>query len=179
MAEAVGVQTGSSIRCWRNDTFPFYPRCQSCNLDLPGVGSKLHSRLTTGARGACSYFLTMIQMEHHLDLPPADASDRIRLLNRKYRLLVPYAPDLMLSSLVRKTLGDFLPELFIAIRDFDDFHEGNNPYGEEDFGSVTIRGHEIWWKIDYYDRFLGGGSPDPSDASLTRRVMTIFLPEEY
>lgn len=118
-------------------------------------------------------------MEHHLDQLSSDRSERIRVLNRKYRKLVPLSPDLMITSSVQNVLGDFLSELFIAIRDFDDFNEGNDPHGEEDFGSVTVRKREFWWKIDYYDKNLEWGSSDPSDPSVTRRVMTVFLPEEY
>jgi hypothetical protein len=34
-------------------------------------------------------------------------------------------------------------------------------------------------KIDYYDAAMEFGSEDPADASVTTRVMTILLPEDY
>jgi hypothetical protein len=37
----------------------------------------------------------------------------------------------------------------------------------------------IMFKIDYFDRTLTHHSPDPSDASVTERVITIMLAEEY
>ena len=40
-------------------------------------------------------------------------------------------------------------------------------------------GQEVLFKIDYYDNNLRFHSPDPADPAVTRRIMTIFLPEEY
>jgi hypothetical protein len=37
----------------------------------------------------------------------------------------------------------------------------------------------IVWKIEYYDRELKSGSPDPADESVTTRVLTVMLAEEY
>jgi hypothetical protein len=37
----------------------------------------------------------------------------------------------------------------------------------------------VWLKIDCYDRDLVWGSPDPADPAVTRRVVTILLPEDY
>ena len=54
-----------------------------------------------------------------------------------------------------------------------------NTHGERDFGQIEFRGQRIWSKIDYYDYDLEYGSDDPADASITRRVMTIMLPEDY
>jgi Protein of unknown function (DUF3768) len=35
------------------------------------------------------------------------------------------------------------------------------------------------FKIDYFDRELSMHSPDPADPSVTQRVITIMLAEEY
>ncbi|HZF24001.1 MAG TPA: DUF3768 domain-containing protein [Burkholderiales bacterium] len=62
---------------------------------------------------------------------------------------------------------------------FNDFHPGDDPYGEHDFGSFEHNGVGIFWKIDYYDTKLEFGSEDPSDPAQTTRVLTIMLREEY
>jgi hypothetical protein len=35
------------------------------------------------------------------------------------------------------------------------------------------------FKIDYYDKSLEFGSPDPADPTVTERIITIMLAEEY
>ena len=66
-----------------------------------------------------------------------------------------------------------------AIATFDAFGPENDPYGEHDFGALTIEGARILFKIDYFDRALTGPSPDPADPSVTTRVLTIMLADEY
>ena len=62
---------------------------------------------------------------------------------------------------------------------YDDFCHANDPNEEHDFGAFDADGHRIFFKIDYYDKTLTYHSPDPSDASVTERVITIMLAEEY
>ena len=70
-------------------------------------------------------------------------------------------------------------EIMNKIREFDTFSEGNDPYGERDFGSITVDGNKVFWKVDYYDRNMQYASPNPADQSVTVRVMTIMLADEY
>ena len=70
-------------------------------------------------------------------------------------------------------------EVLEAIRIFSDFDDGNDPYGEHDFGAVERDGDKFYFKIDYYDPSLQHGSEDPSDPNKTTRVMTIMRAEEY
>src|SRR5215207_125879 len=66
-----------------------------------------------------------------------------------------------------------------AIASFDSFDADNDPYGEHDFGALTIDGTRVLFKIDYLDQALTGHSPDPADPTVTARVLTIMLAEEY
>jgi hypothetical protein len=62
---------------------------------------------------------------------------------------------------------------------YDDFCHANDPYQEHDFGSFEADGRVIFFKIDYYDKILSCHSPDPTDASVTERVITVMLADEY
>jgi len=78
-------------------------------------------------------------------------------------------------ALEDKTLNQLMP----AIQSFDAFSPDNDPYGEHDFGEVIIDGIRVWFKIDVYDLNLQYRSPNPSDETVSKRVMTLMLPEEY
>jgi Protein of unknown function (DUF3768) len=79
-----------------------------------------------------------------------------------------------------------------AIERYDAWEPGNDPDGERDFGAIyrDERGRwsamppgrvaqTVFWKIDCYDQALEWGSPDPADAGVTQRVLTIMLASEY
>lgn len=70
-------------------------------------------------------------------------------------------------------------ECLRIVRDFDEFTDDNNPHAERDFGSFEFRETKCFWKIDYYDLDLQGGSPNPADPKVTRRVLTILRADEY
>lgn len=71
-------------------------------------------------------------------------------------------------------------QLFKLVREFNTFDGDNDPHGEHDFGALEIDGvGRIFWKIDYYNRTLDGGSKNPADPSKTTRVLTIMLASEY
>jgi len=86
---------------------------------------------------------------------------------------------IMLTIGIRELGERAVQEVIEKIRKFSDFNENNDPHGEHDFGSITHNGIKVLWKVDYYDRSLEFGSPDPSDASITTRVMTIMCADEY
>lgn len=66
-----------------------------------------------------------------------------------------------------------------AVRRFDKFNEDNDPYGEHDFGRIDLQGSVIFWKFDYYDPDLQMASLDPGDPTITTRVLTIMMADEY
>lgn len=66
-----------------------------------------------------------------------------------------------------------------AVSTFNTFTLDNDPHGEHDFGSVTVRGHRVFWKIDYYDLNMEFHSENPADTSVTLRILTVMLAEEY
>lgn len=70
-----------------------------------------------------------------------------------------------------------ISEIFDAVQEFRNFTEDNDPYGEHDFGSFTVAGSKVFWKIDYYQQDLSAWC-DPLDPDC-RRILTIMLAEEY
>lgn len=66
-----------------------------------------------------------------------------------------------------------------AVRSYDQFTHENDPYAEHDFGSFHHGEYHVFWKIDYLDLDLAMHSPDPADETVTARVLTIMLAEEY
>lgn len=63
------------------------------------------------------------------------------------------------------------------VRTTNDF--GDDPYNEHDFGKIVVGGQAIFWKIDYYDTEMECGSENPADVSVTTRLLTIMLADEY
>lgn len=69
-----------------------------------------------------------------------------------------------------------LSRLLELLRAFNAFDEGNDPYGEHDFGALEDGGQKFFWKIDLYE------DPDVKDDNgnpAVTRVLTIMLAEEY
>ena len=106
------------------------------------------------------------------------ATNRIRALNDELRRNLPNCHAVITNGVA--ALGpEAVARIVKTIAVFDDFCQANDPYGEHDFGSFDADGTVIFFKIDYYDKALAAHSPDPSDPSVTVRVITIMLAEEY
>lgn len=74
---------------------------------------------------------------------------------------------------------DCVDAVLAAVRSYRDFNSRNDPYGEHDFGSFAVAGERLFWKFDYYDTDMQMASLNPSDDTITVRVLTIMLAEEY
>ena len=66
-----------------------------------------------------------------------------------------------------------------AIATFGDWTEGNDPYGEHDFGAFVLFGQTLFFKIDYYHPDHDTLAPEPGNVELCRRVLTVMLADEY
>jgi hypothetical protein len=108
----------------------------------------------------------------------SNPSTRIRALNDAFRrsfaggAVVVTAGVAAMPAVQRRSL-------LRMVRDFEAFDEDNDPHGEHDLGIVEVGGVRCFWKIDYYDREMETLSPDPADQSVTNRVLTVMLVEEY
>ncbi len=75
--------------------------------------------------------------------------------------------------------ADFQAAALAAVATDTRFTEDNDPYGDHTFGTVTVSGQKLFWKIDLYDADFTYGSERPFDPSVTRRILTIMCPSEY
>lgn len=103
-------------------------------------------------------------------------TERIRQLNDAARETLDGCRVLLTQALqARPDLLDILEQ----VRTYDAFTADNDPFGEHDFGSFQLNGETVFWKFDYFDLDLTMGSLDPSEPSITARVLTIMFAEEY
>ena len=109
---------------------------------------------------------------------PNPRTNCIRTLNDAFRTSLT-GGSVMVTRAVAALGTEIQREILAALRGYDEFDAGNDPYGEHDFGMITAQGREILFKIDYYDQDLVRHSPDPSDPAVTHRVLTIMLAEDY
>jgi len=109
---------------------------------------------------------------------PSEDPSRIQELNDAFRRS-------FIGGVVVVTAGiEALPTdqrglILARVRAFDQFNEDNDPHGEHDFGLIEDDDLRCFWKIDYYDREMEMISPDPTDPSVTTRVLTVMLADEY
>jgi hypothetical protein len=109
-----------------------------------------------------------------------DRTARIRDLNDRFRttLSACYGHVLVTAGV------DALPvalkaRLIDKVRGFNEFGPDNDPHREHDFGAIEIDGERYFWKVDYYDPSMEGGSEDPADPAKTTRVLTIMCAADY
>jgi hypothetical protein len=105
-------------------------------------------------------------------------TDRIRALNDNLRR--NFSTGRAVITVGVAALGsEAVARIVKTVEVFDDFSHANDPHQEHDFGTFEADGNTIFFKIDYYDKTLMQHSPDAADPSITERVITIMLAEEY
>jgi hypothetical protein len=87
--------------------------------------------------------------------------------------------SILVSDGVRSEGQAFVAAALSAVRAFNTFDKDNDPHCEHDFGSFSISGKTLFFKIDYYAPDMLHGSEDPGNPQITRRVLMIMLAEEY
>jgi hypothetical protein len=103
---------------------------------------------------------------------------RIRLLNDQLRKHL-LGGGAVITPGIANLGSEAVKRLVQTIATFDDFCTANDPHGEHDFGAFDFDGTPVMFKIDYYDKDLQFHSPDPADPTVTERVITIMLADEY
>lgn len=108
----------------------------------------------------------------------AHKRERIRMLNDRLRR-THQGGKVVLTSGVSALPVPAIAATLAAIGQANEFDERNDPYGEHDFGAVTVSGVRVFWKIDYFDQSMTSHAVDPADPATCVRLMTVMLAEEY
>jgi hypothetical protein len=112
------------------------------------------------------------------DFLTSNRTTRIRELNDSLRSTFK-GGKVMMSAGVDALDTQLKVAVLMAVQKFNDFSEDNDPHHEHDFGAFEMGPRKFFWKVDYYDEELIGGSEDPSDPAKTTRVLTVMLAEDY
>ena len=103
---------------------------------------------------------------------------KIRTLNDAFRK-TGSGGRIMLTQGIQAMGEKAIRDILVKIAAFDEFTEDNDPWHEHDYREIIHNSQKVLFKLDYYDRAMEYGSPDPSDPTVTTRVMTVMLVEEY
>lgn len=108
----------------------------------------------------------------------SSSTEQIRALNDQLRQNLSTGLAVITTGIA--ALGpEAVDRIVKTISVYDDFCHANDPHEEHDFGAFEAEGETIFFKIDYYDNNLSCHSPDPTDPTVTKRVITIMLASEY
>lgn len=167
------------------ETIGSVPRCQRCDSE----------RVVKAAAACWNPDSGLWELERVLELAhcyqcaakttlawsPADIPPRLRIreLNDRFRTTGAGNGSVLITSGIRDGGPDFVQTVHEAVRSFDSFGQDNDPWGEHDFGALTINGQQVFWKLDYYALDLKAGSENPANEGVTHRVLTIMLASEY
>ena len=100
-----------------------------------------------------------------------ELNDELRRFGRGGRIVITAGIQALGTERVAGVLA--------AVAGFDAFTADNDPHGEHGCAILAVDGVRVLFKIDYYDRSLTYHSPNPSDPTVTERVMTVMLASEY
>lgn len=108
----------------------------------------------------------------------SNSHEKVRVLNDQFRSTF-VGGEIYVTRGIQDLGPIALGMILETVRLFSEFSDDNDPYGEHDFGAFSHDQSKIFWKIDYYDLERKNGSPDPTDAEVTTRVLTVMLADEY
>ena len=110
---------------------------------------------------------------------PGERKTRIAMLNDRLRMH-GLGGKMMITRGIADLGEETVRNVLQVMRQHSAWTKDNDPYGEHDFGVITLAdGLKAYFKIDYYDALMEYGSDDPADPEKTVRVLTLMLPEEY
>lgn len=121
----------------------------------------------------------MDAIAHTQKMTDNDRRNRIAFLNDHLRVN-GIGGKIMMTQGVASLGEEMVSNIINVMREYSAWSKDNDPYGEHDFGVITLaESLKVFFKIDYYDERLEFGSVDPADPKKTTRVLTIMLTEEY
>lgn len=109
----------------------------------------------------------------------AEKTAQMRQLNDKLRAGNCLTGQIVITSGIAVLGNDFKLQVAKAVSEPDALTPENDPHQEHDFGSMEIRGHKVFFIVDYYGLDLQMHSLDASGPNITTRVLTTMLAEEY
>jgi hypothetical protein len=117
--------------------------------------------------------------EAHVVATQNDAFRRLACLG--IALEQPIAGRMIVTRTLMAAGDGFVAEAVKATGEFDTFEPENDPEGWHDFGSVTIRGETVFWKIDLYEAGsdFRYGADTPGNPATTMRVLTIMMAQDW
>jgi Protein of unknown function (DUF3768) len=113
-----------------------------------------------------------------LDLARTKRAARIAALNDALRTTFQGGKVFMTAG-INALADEVKADVLETVRTFSQFDGANDPHREHDFGAFEQHGLTVFWKIDYYNIEMDGGSEDPTDPKKTTRVLTIMHANEY
>ena len=105
-------------------------------------------------------------------------ADKIAALNDMLRTTF-LGGEVFITQGISALGGKFTSAVVEAVQKFTDFTADNDPYGEHDCAVLEVEGVRVIFKTDYYSKDKQSASDDPSDPSITCRVLTIMCADEY